>query len=432
MPLRTCHILTYRLYEGDATSRHTFELARVAAALGFAPALFSHYPLGELPADIRPLARCVDYAGYAAYAHLDGSTPDLTILQYPLWFPLAERFRASGSARVFWYHGVTPPQMWPTADGRDLLETAQVRTDLAHFAHLAVAASPFTATELQRHSGYPSDRLRVAPLGVDTQRFAAPPDATMLKVLRKQWRLDGAHVLLYVGRIAGNKGIDLLIEAFSLLAPTRPDLRLLIVGDTQDGVVTQELTAALRRQAAGYGLGRRVIFTGRVADVAPYYHLADVYVHASRHEGFGVPLVEAMAAGVPVVSGEDGALPWLLGGENASDEAAGLLFPSGRAEELARYVARLLEEPELVAEMAARGTPPRGGLRCSRVSRARRVRVVRGAGTGQTRTGAGGVVAPQRGGESRGHCAARFWRVPALAAAGPARSRLAHGGDRAS
>lgn len=103
MPQRTCHILVYRLYEGDAVSRHTFDLARVAADLGMRPAIFSSYGLGDLPAGIRPIARTTDYAGYAGGA-------DLTILQYPLWFPLAERFRAIDGATIFWYHGVTPPR----------------------------------------------------------------------------------------------------------------------------------------------------------------------------------------------------------------------------------------------------------------------------------------------------------------------------------
>ena len=348
MPDRTCHILVYRLYEGDATSRHTFELARIVAELGMRPAIFSSYGLGDLPADIRPIARQMDYAGYTAGA-------DLTILQYPLWFPLAERFRARPGAGIFWYHGVTPPELWPEEDGRDLLETSQVRTELAHHAHLAVAASPFTAAELQRHSGYPAECVRVVPLGIDVQRFARLPQRAVLAKLGRRWRLEGKRVLLYVGRIAGNKRIDLLIDALALLAPAHPDLHLLIVGDTRDGVVTQELTASLRRRAAERGLNRRVTFTGRVADVAPYYHLAHAYMQASRHEGFGAPLVEAMAAGVPVIASGDGAMPWLLAGDGLPKQAAGLLFASGDVEDLARSVERLLVAPGLRESLIARG-----------------------------------------------------------------------------
>lgn len=348
MTERICHILVYRLYEGDAVSQHTFDLARIVAELGMRPAIFSSYGLGELPADIRPIARTMDYAGYTGGA-------DLTILQYPLWFPLAERFRNIAGAGIFWYHGVTPPELWPEEDGRDLLETAQVRTDLAHDAHLAVAASPFAAAELQRHSGYPAELVRVVPLGIDVERFTRSPHPALLTNLRRKWRLEGQRVLLYVGRVAGNKRLDLLIDALALLAPAHPDLHLLIVGDTQDGVVTQELAASLRRRAVEQGLARRVTFTGRVADVASYYALAHVYVQASQHEGFGAPLVEAMAAGVPVAASADGAMPWLLTGGGAPEEAAGLLFASGDAADLARAVGRALVAPGLRETLIARG-----------------------------------------------------------------------------
>ncbi len=259
MPQRTCHILVYRLYEGDAVSRHTFDLARVAADLGMRPAIFSSYGLGDLPAGIRPIARTTDYAGYAGGA-------DLTILQYPLWFPLAERFRTINGATIFWYHGVTPPALWPQSGGRDLLETSQIRTDLAQYAHLAVADSPFIAAELQRSSGYPADRLRVAPLGIDIARYAVQPDPAQLAALRKQWRLEGRRAALRRSH-RRQQAHRLLVDALSLLAPAYPDLHLLVVGDTQDGVVTQELTAS-RGGAAERGVARRATFTG-APDVAP-------------------------------------------------------------------------------------------------------------------------------------------------------------------
>ncbi len=144
------------------------------------------------------------------------------------------------------------------------------------------------------------------------------------------------------------------------MAPTYEDLHLLIVGDTQDGVETRDLAAMLRSQAAQAGVADRVTFTGRVPQVEPYYHFAHIYAQASQHEGFGVPLVEAMAAGVPVVASADGAMPWLLGAlddnlAESGQEAAGLLALSGDAGDLARQIARLLAEPELRTTMVKRG-----------------------------------------------------------------------------
>lgn len=352
MTERTCDILTYNLYRGDAVSQHTFELARVLAAMGMRPAIYSNYPPRDLPDDIRPIARQASYASYVSHA-------DLTLLQYPLWFPLAERFRTSSGARLFWYHGVTPPEHWPLPEERDLLRIAQIRTELANHAHLAVAASPFTASELHAHCAYPADRMRVVPIGVDTGRFAATPDPALLARLRRRWNLDGKRVLLYVGRVAGNKRIDVLIQALSHLVSDFPDLHLLVVGDDRSGVATQVLVRDLGRLAEELGVARHVTFAGRVPDVAPYYHLAEAFVQASQHEGFGVPLVEAMATSVPVVASAASAMPWLLQAEasiaHVDITAAGLLFEPGNAQQLAERIAELLSRPDLRSQLAARG-----------------------------------------------------------------------------
>lgn len=362
MPGRSCDILVYTLRQGDATSQHTFELARILADMGIRPAIHSNYRPGDLPADIAPVAHHTSYASYRPQA-------DLTILQYPLWFPLTERFRTARGARLFWYHGVTPPEHWSVADERDLLTTSQVRTELANFAHLSAAASPFTAEELHAHSAYPRDRIRVVPLGVDTQLFSSPPDRALLSGLRDQWRLEGKRVLLYVGRIAGNKRIDMLIDVLALLHTQFPDLHLLVVGDRSNGLATQALAADLSRQARSHGVADRVTFTGRVPHVAPYYHLTDLFVLPSQHEGFGVPLVEAMAAGVPVIASASGAMPWLLNTPSIQTEqmlvtedvaelplhAAGLLFEPGHTQQLAAQVSALLMRQDMHRSLVARG-----------------------------------------------------------------------------
>lgn len=348
MDLRTADILVYRLYDGDATSQHTFALARGLMQAGVRVQIHSNYPVGAVPPEIAPLAGQRHYADYRAGV-------DLTILQYPLWFPLAERFREGGGAKIFWYHGVTPPEFWPDPGERDLLSVSQTRTDLAWHAHLAVAASPFTADELHQHSGYPQGRTRVVPLGIDVARFAAPVAPAEVERVRSQWGLHGKRVILHVGRVAGNKRIDLLIDALAALAPRRPDLHLVIVGDHRDGVVTVELTRQLQAQAAALGVADRVTFTGRVDTTLPYYALADVYAQPSQHEGFGVPLVEAMAAGVPVLAAANAALPWLLGGQDDPARAAGLLVAPGDADELACGIAAILDDPERVAMLLARG-----------------------------------------------------------------------------
>jgi hypothetical protein len=155
--------------------------------------------------------------------------------------------------------------------------------------------------------------------------------------------------------VAGNKRIDLIIDALPSLADRHPDLHLLVVGDTQALAAYRELAAQLRERAERLGLGSRVTFTGRVEAIEPYYHIAEAYILASQHEGFGAPLVEAMAAGVPVLASASGAMPWVLDAEIPGTEAAGLTFAPGKAEDLARQLSGLLEDPDLRQRMIERG-----------------------------------------------------------------------------
>lgn len=347
MNFATADLLTPTVRTGDATSNHTFELVRLLADQGIRPRIWCSRPPGSsLPQDIRDLVRVTHYADYPLDA-------DLTILQYPSWFPLAERFRQVRRAAVFWYHGVTPPEFMGTAAARDQMVNAQFRTELAWFAQLAVAASPFTAGELHRHTGYPQERIRVVPLSVNADQFSRTPAASSLSQLRRRWQLEGKQVLLYIGRLAGNKRIDLLIDALAQLAPRHTNLHLLLVGSTVGDSTTSHVHAQLLRHAAARGVAERVTFTGKVARVDDYLHLADMLLLASLHEGFGVPVVEAMAAGVPVVAGAGGALPWVLDAGNG--EYAGLLFAPGDADALANAIERLLTQPALAATLVARG-----------------------------------------------------------------------------
>ena len=348
MSIRTCDILMGNLHEGDATSAHAFELARLLQSHGVNVRIHCNYPVGSLPGDIQPLSRTTHPGDYVPAA-------DLTILEYPLWYPLAERFRDAPGAKIFWYHGVTPPALWGTDIQRDLLARAEAGTELAWYAHLAVTASPFTAQELRSHSGYPQERIRTVPLGVDIAAFRQKPPPSELRSHRRKWKLEDKRVLLYTGRVAGNKRIDLLIQALPRLRDTYRDLHLLIVGDTKGAPAYREMAATLRAQADQLGLASHVTFTGWVPTITPYYHLAEAYVTASQHEGFGVPLLEAMAAGVPVIASASGAMPWVLNAQTSNTEPAGLLFPEGDVDALARQVSRVLEERALRGELIERG-----------------------------------------------------------------------------
>jgi hypothetical protein len=83
--------------------------------------------------------------------------------------------------------------------------------------------------------------------------------------------------------------------------------------------------------------------------------MADILLLPSQHEGFGVPVAEAMAAGTPVIASASGALPWVLGADSADTPPSGLLFREGNADDLATQIARLLDDPNLRNALLAQG-----------------------------------------------------------------------------
>src|SRR5690606_25256151 len=103
---------------------------------------------------------------------------------------------------------------------------------------------------------------------------------------------DTQPLLLYVGRLANNKRLDDLVRAVALLQPEYPDLKLLIVGDTRPPYA--EVAEQIIALASELGVHENLLLTGQVSDaeLPAHYRLADIFVTASLHEGFGIPVIE--------------------------------------------------------------------------------------------------------------------------------------------
>jgi glycosyltransferase involved in cell wall biosynthesis len=143
---------------------------------------------------------------------------------------------------------------------------------------------------------------------------------------------EGARVLLAVARLTRQKGIDVAVRAL----PELPDDTVLVVlGEGPERHALTELAREL-------GVERRVFLPGRVPDVAAWLRRASVLAHPARWEGFGLGVLEAMLAGLPVVATRVSSLPELV-----ADGETGFLVPAGDASALAGALARALERPEL-------------------------------------------------------------------------------------
>src|ERR1043165_6714988 len=229
---------------------------------------------------------------------------------------------------VLQYLGVTPPQFWPDQHRESLRTSLQQRGHVWSADH-ALAISRFIRGELLDATHFPEGHVTTLPLLVDTQRFHAGPAE---QFLQRRLNIEG-RILLFVGRLAGNKRVPLLIEALARLDD--PCLHVVIIGDGTD-VYAQEAERC-RTRAQQLGVAARVHLLGQLddADLPQAYRSADVLVMPSLHEGFCIPVLEAMACGLPVVASRSAALPEIVGD-------AGLTFTPHDADDLTQQLRRVL------------------------------------------------------------------------------------------
>lgn len=273
---------------------------------------------------------------------------DLYLFEYPTYFPLVQTHRLlSGRRVVFDYYGVTPPEYFPDPLAQDFIRRSIEELTLLEDAHAVFAHSEFSRRELAGLARVPADRVHVLPIALDPRYTAAPPPERVAAV-RASLGLAGRFVMLYVGRVAGNKGVSTLVEAMPRILRDRPDAQLLVVGEASRHGYELFRGYALSR-ALDLGVENAVRFLGQVDEdtLHALYGASDVLLSASLHEGFGLPVAEAMACGTPVVVTGVTALP-----ETAGD--GGLFFPPHDHGELARQVLRIAAEPGLASELADR------------------------------------------------------------------------------
>lgn len=183
-----------------------------------------------------------------------------------------------------------------------------------------------------RRLDLPPQRILVIPNGLQLQ----PADDDARAQLRaKEGLPDDALVFVTAGRLERNKAVDDLLRAFARLLTEVPQGYLIVLGGGPE-------LAALAALADRLGVAERVIFLGQVADVAEVLDGADVFVFASLYEGLPNAVLEAMSAGLPVVTTAVGGIP-----EVVSDGETGFLVPTRRPEELAERMLRLARDGDL-------------------------------------------------------------------------------------
>lgn len=340
-------IINLNLEGPDAIGQSILNQTRFFQRRGDELQIYLAHPARNVPDAVKSLVRVVNLTDLGDRRDPYFPRSDLYVYHYPSRYSLLESIKTlERGAVIFYYHNVTPPDLWGSCFDQDVLRDSVASVGaFANYADLIVTPSAFNASQLVQQYNLDRDRIRVLPLAVALDQFKpGPKDAALLE----RYNLYGKRTVLFVGRMAGNKRIDLLVEALSQVRLRVPDAILMLVGDDQGNPAIQESVSRARARAGELGIAEHVIFTGVVDELPAYYRLADVYVTASLHEGFGVPLIEAMASGVPVVASRVTAHPEVVG-------EAGLLTEPGDASDLAGRVIEVLTDDALCGELVQRG-----------------------------------------------------------------------------
>ena len=324
---RAVHQLLSDFAAGDAIGAIAQQTQLMLRDMGFRSEIYAHFIDERLRSHAFPAERLDEELG----------TDDAVIYHMAIGSPQARRMARLRATKVVLYHNITPTIYYRATNPRVANRLEEGRRELAMLVprvDLCIGVSEFNVEEL---------RLLGARRSV-----VVPPLLDLERLRPRSARPSSPPLLVFVSRVAPNKRHDDLIRTLAALRATaQPEARMVIVGRFTD---TEAYVESLERLAADLGVSNAVRWAGRLDDHATgdLYAQASVYVCASEHEGFCVPLLEAMAFDVPVVAYAAGAVPDTLDG-------AGLLLRRKEPLLWAAAIDRVLRDRALRAALTSAG-----------------------------------------------------------------------------
>ncbi len=209
-------------------------------------------------------------------------------------------------------------------------------------ARKVIVPSQSSKNDLVSKFGFNGAKIVITPEGAEAN-FHAHTDREMANV-KERLGLPKRY-LLFVSRWSSYKGLDRLLEAYQLVKQKQPDVGLVICGKPESGQPEIERLVRVAQQQ-----DKNIITPGFVSDedLSAIYSAASVYVHPSLYEGFGIMILEAMAAGVPVVTSNVSSLPEVVGD-------AGLLVDPKNPSDIAQKIEQILSDPEQALRLKNKG-----------------------------------------------------------------------------
>lgn len=321
----------------DAVGTHSRHVGAILRGLGFESEIYVAEARGVARGEVRYFR---DFRGAT------NGEPTWLLYQYSTGSPMVDYLRARPEAKLVNYHNVTPPEFfegWEPMIVPELAEGRRQIGELAHVCDLAIADSTYNAADLAG-AGYP--RTEVVPILLDLDAMSSEVDEAAEEKLRAAKNGGGAD-WLFVGRICPNKAQHEVVKSFAAYRRMYdPRARLHLLGTSS----SHSYWTALRDFVDALGLTDAVILHGSVSDgqKTAFFRTADAFVCLSDHEGFCVPVVEAMHHGLPVVAFAAAAVP-----ETVAD--GGLLLQTKDPVVVAAAVHRVVSDDVVRSALVSNG-----------------------------------------------------------------------------
>src|SRR5437867_5661846 len=330
--LRVAHQFHPVVAYGDAVGNDCFELQRMFWAAGVRSDLFAW----EAKPEVRALVR--DHKELDGFTRRDG----LLLVHHSMGNDAVSEVARLPARKAIVYHNITPAHYFEGLNehARRYAELGREQlTALARGAELGFADSEYNRRELAAAG---CANTSVVPIALDWEQFDVPPDAAVARKLA-----DERTAILAVGQILPQKAVHDVIAAFARYRDSDRAARLYLVGSTSmSAAYLERLQDDVRR----LGLADAVVFTGAVTieQLVAYYRGATAFLTLSDHEGFCVPLLEAMRSDLPIVAHAAGAIPETLG-------EAGILLEDKSPGAVAAALERVVGDAALRRELVEKG-----------------------------------------------------------------------------
>lgn len=318
---------------GDAITNYAFSLRHVFDKWGVTSKIFAplpHIAQEFMDTEVFPLESL----------EAQVSEQDVVLYHYSIGSVATDTYKTTKANRVLCYHNITPAKYFRNLNAKQAETLERGREELKECLPLSryiTAVSEYNAEEL-RELGY--QNVTVLPLVISMDYLTAPVNKDLIRKFQK----SGKETFLFVGRVAPNKRHEDVIKLFYYYKKlVNPESRLVLAGSYG---WSDPYATFLKSFIFELGLFNDVLLTNHISlnDLISYYRIADAFICLSEHEGFCLPLIEAMYFDVPVFAMNNAAIPETMGN-------AGVLFKTKDHLRNAMFVGEVLKDRQIVTRI---------------------------------------------------------------------------------